>query len=82
MDCNGKTICDSLNADLRVIEEYDTEDGAWRDIGTRDYFDFFANAKEDVEWLIAEIHEWKARAESAEYAIRERAEEDARGPVL
>jgi hypothetical protein len=55
MDCNGKVICDSLNSDLRVIEEYDREIGAWRDVGTRDYFEFFANAKQDIEWLVGEV---------------------------
>lgn len=66
MDCNGKIICDSLNADLRMVEQIDPERNAWRDVGTLAYFDFLANAKEDVEWLLAENERLRAAMREGE----------------
>jgi hypothetical protein len=53
MDHEGRVIADSLNADYRLtcIEEIDGS-GAWREVGTLAYFDVFANAPEDLRFLL------------------------------
>lgn len=53
MDNNGRIIADSLNADLRCVE--DDGDGRYSDSGTTAYFDVFANAPEDLRFLLAAL---------------------------
>lgn len=55
MDNNGRVIADSLNADYRITQLEDLGEGQWREVGTLAYFDVFANAPEDLRFLINEV---------------------------
>lgn len=72
MDHNGDVICDSANASYKIaqVEEYDPEDGRWQEVGTTAYFDVFANAPEDLRFLLSSLS--AARAQLAEARRDER----------